>query len=124
MEPTRYFANKSVLLSLCPLASFLKMLASKESSFLLKKTRATRKNGMMLATSKMDGGSETRDRVKNDLYILSGRGRGEGASALSCCRQRGTLLRGTENITSPSSACHLYLCLGDSRARFEGSACM
>lgn len=85
MGPTRCFANKSILLSLCPLTSFLKMLASKESSFLLEKTRAIGENRTMLVTSKTERGSETRDNVKNGLFILLGRG--GGASAFSCCRQ-------------------------------------
>lgn len=58
------------------------MLASKESTLLLKKTRAIRENRMMLVTSKMERGSETRDNVKNGLFVLLGRE--EGASAFSC----------------------------------------
>lgn len=76
MGPTRYFANKSILLSLCPLTSFLKMLASKESSFLLEKTRAIRENRTMLVTSKTERGSETWDNVKSGLFVLLGRGGG------------------------------------------------
>lgn len=76
MGPTRGFANKSILLSLCPLTSFLKMLASKESSSLLEKTRAIRENRMMLVTSKTERGSETWDNVKNGLFVFLGRGGG------------------------------------------------
>ena len=46
------------------------MLANKESSFLLEKTRATGENRTMLVTSKMERGSETRDNVKNGLFVL------------------------------------------------------
>lgn len=40
------------------------MLASKESSFLLEKTRAIMENRTMLVTSKMERGSERGEKVK------------------------------------------------------------